>query len=279
MSEKTIYDALRSGGLSHAGACAMMGNMFCESALIPNNVEDRCTLGDFDYTYAVDTGTISRYQFKVDAFGYGLCQWTYPTRKEELYNLAKQAGVSIGDEALQCGFCVLELKRDYASLYQFLCTTEDVAKATEDICSQYERPAVNNFAARINAAQRFYNQYANDTNVGCTDDSCSIDYEGPSTEEFDIIHPEHRRAFQHLSKGDGMEFPLSQVLAWQALLQCWGFAIKADGMFGPITEEATVRWQKQAQEIGAAVEVNGIVDEDDWEEIIEILVESGDSIE
>lgn len=158
MSDLSIYQALRAGGLSPAGACAMMGNMYCESGLKSNNVEDRCTLGDFDYTNAVDMGTISRYQFKVDAFGYGLCQWTYPSRKADLYDYARSQNVSVGDEKMQCDFCIFELQRDYASFYQYLCTTDDLPEATKRICAEYERPAVNNFAARINAAQKFYNQ-------------------------------------------------------------------------------------------------------------------------
>lgn len=160
MSDFTIYQALRSGGLSDAGACAMMGNMYCESGMKSNNVEDRCALGDFDYTYAVDSGTISRYQWKVDAFGYGLCQWTYPSRKSDLYDYAKSQNVSIGSEKMQCDFCIYELQRDYANLYQKLCKTDDVPEAAKLICAEYERPAVNNFAARINAAQKYYNQFA-----------------------------------------------------------------------------------------------------------------------
>ena len=163
MSEQTIYQALRAGGLSAAGTCAIMGNMYCESLLKSNIVETRCTLGGFDYTYAVDVGTISRYQFKVDAFGYGLAQWTYPSRKADLYDYARSQNVSIGDEKMQCDFCVFELQRDYAGLYQYLCTTEDLPEATKRICAEYEQPAVNNFADRINAAQRYYNNLADST--------------------------------------------------------------------------------------------------------------------
>ena len=138
----------------------MMGNMYCESLLKSNIVETRCTLGGFDYTYAVDVGTISRYQFKVDAYGYGLCQWTYPSRKADLYDYARSQNVSIGDEKMQCDFCVFELQRDYAGLYHYLCTTDDLPEAAKRICAEYEQPAVNNFADRINAAQRFYNNLA-----------------------------------------------------------------------------------------------------------------------
>lgn len=99
--------------------------------------------------------------------------------------------------------------------------------------------------------------------------------------QFDIVHPDHRRAYMHLSYGDGLEsngnIPCSEVRAWQSLLQCWGFVLNADGEFGFDTENATRQWQQKAQEIGADVEVNGIVDEDDWTEIVHVP-EEGDLI-
>lgn len=270
MSEQTIYDALRAGGLSPAGACAMMGNMWAESGLRSDNVEDRCTLGDHDYTYAVDTGTISRYQFKVDAFGYGLAQWTYFSRKEELYDLARAKNVSISNEAMQCELCITELKRDYPNLYQFLCTTDNISKATEDVCSQYERPAVNNFSVRINAAVKFYNQFAVNDNA---------EYTNPDDEQpqFDIIYSKDPKTFMHLEFGDGCKTrghtPHPAVKAWQNLLLCWGFDVGswgADGEFGDDTLKATREWQKFAKEHSADVEVNSVVDEDDWKAIVEV---------
>ena len=271
MSELTIYKALRKGGLSPAGACALMGNMYCESLLKSNNVEDRCTLGDFDYTHAVDLGTISRYQFKIDAYGYGLCQWTYFSRKEGLYDLARQKNVSIADEEMQCEYCLLELTRDYLSLYQYLCTTTDLPEATKRICAEFERPAVNNFADRINAATRYFNQFGDSTEM--VDDDVAEDPQP------DIVHPEHRTSFLHLEYGDGCKrrgnVPSSAVRAWQDLLLCWGYYLGvcgADGEFGDCTKEATEKWQKDAQLLGRDVEVNGVVDEDDWRAIVEVPV-------
>lgn len=251
MSEKTIYHALRSGGLSPSAACAMMGNMFCESALISNNVEDRCTLGDFDYTYAVDIGTISRYQWKVDAFGYGLCQWTYPSRKEGLYDLAKERGVSVGDEQVQCDYCILELTRDFQNLYIYLCTTDDLPEATKRICSEYERPAVNNYADRINAAQRFYNQLVTDINVGCTDDACPIDF----TEETCAVNA---RVLHQGSLG-------RDVFILQCGLTDMGYGCGVpDGDFGILTKKAVMDLQ------GAlGVEASGIADQAVWMTILQ----------
>lgn len=177
MSEQSIYNSLRAGGLSPAGACAMMGNMWAESGLRSNNVQDNCTVSDSDYTYNVDHGIITKSQFERDSYGYGLCQWTYYTRKAGLYDYAKSLGVSIGDEKMQCDYCVFELQKYYVGLYRDLCSTQNLPDATKRICAEYEQPAVNNFADRINAAQRFYNQFADmDVDTGCGEDSCPIEY-------------------------------------------------------------------------------------------------------
>ena len=39
MSVRDIYYSLRAGGLSPAGACAIMGNMHAESVMMSNNVQ------------------------------------------------------------------------------------------------------------------------------------------------------------------------------------------------------------------------------------------------
>ena len=243
MSEQTIYDALRAGGLSPAGACAMMGNMFCESALKSNNVQDNCTLGDFNYTNAVDSGTITRWQFMADSFGYGLCQWTYPGRKDRLYMYAREKGVSVSNEQMQCEFCLAELRTDYAELFGYLCATEDLPKATERICAEFERPAVNNFADRINAAQKYYNQMTGGSS-GCSGDSCAIDI---TADQITTV------AMRILKRGDlGRD-----VFLYQCGLIDMGFDCGVpDGDFGLNTEEATRELQRAKE-----IEPNGVADQ------------------
>ena len=100
------------------------------------------------------------------------------------------------------------------------------------------------------------------------------------TDTGDIVHPSVRRSYYHLQYGDGIKTkenpkakPSPQVKAWQALLLCWGYDLGkwgADGEFGTLTMLATQKWQEKAKGIGADVEVNGIVDEDDWIEIINV---------
>ena len=103
----------------------------------------------------------------------------------------------------------------------------------------------------------------------------SDDDEPAEDEDPEIIHPMHRRTYFHLEYGDGIGNPKPQVKAWQNLLICWGYDLGkygADGEFGTLTMLATQKWQEKAKGIGADVEVNGIVDEDDWKEIIEVII-------
>ena len=85
-----------------------------------------------------------------------------------------------------------------------------------------------------------------------------------------------QRTYLRLEIGDGIDNPLESVRAWQALLLIWGYYLGssgADGEFGGKTYDATVSWQTFARDSGLPVEVNGIVDEDDWQEIINVPVE------
>ncbi|MCR5811914.1 MAG: hypothetical protein K6G34_11140 [Lachnospiraceae bacterium] len=104
MSKATIWARLKAKGFDDNACAAIMGNMQAESAFRPNNVEDRCPMSDEAYTAAVDNGSYSRKDFMYDhgkAYGYGLCQWTFNTRKAGLYDFAKSRGVSIADEQMQ----------------------------------------------------------------------------------------------------------------------------------------------------------------------------------
>lgn len=158
MSNKTIYDRLVTAGMTPESAAGLMGNMNAESAMRANNAQDGMTsMSDADYTAAVDNGSYTN--FVRDAVGYGLCQWTYWTRKQALLNYAKQRGVSVGDESMQVDFCIHELKTSYSSLWAWLCSNKDVYSAADRICREYERPAVNNVKVRADAASTFFKQF------------------------------------------------------------------------------------------------------------------------
>ena len=153
MSTKTIYDALVAAGMTREGACAMLGNMKAESSMRSNIAQRGMTkLTDAQYTAAADNGLID---FAHDSVGYGLCQWTYHTRKANLLAIAKSKGVSVGDEDMQVQFCIRELRTEYTGVWAVLTASHDLLQCTQTVCTQYERPAVNNVGTRYEFAQQF----------------------------------------------------------------------------------------------------------------------------
>jgi len=253
MSEQSIWSALRAGGLTSAGAAGMMGNMFCESALKSNNVQDGMGWSDEAYTEGVDSGSISRTSFKNDARGYGLCQWTYYTRKDELYGLAKTNGVSISDETMQVQFCLKELKRDNANLYAYLCVTNDIYIATTRICSEYERPAVNNFNARFSAANDFYDRLSGVSIDTLPVEDLQTEYYVPKTETTESTEITVRT----VRMGDTG----TDVAMLQAGLNKMGYGCgSADGIFGSKTQTALNSMKQDCNLMD-----DGIADGDTWQ--------------
>lgn len=167
MSEVSIYETLRNAGLTAEGACGLMGNMMAESSMKANIAQRGLTkLSDEEYTKRFDAEPVI---YRSDAVGYGLCQWTYWSRKRDLWEYAHMKNKSVGDEQTQVEFCIKELRGHYDGLFGFLCTTKDIYSAAERVCKEYEQPAVNNIAPRYAYAVDFYEKLA-DTTVDTSPD-------------------------------------------------------------------------------------------------------------
>ena len=112
MNEATIWRFLKSQGMTDAGVAGLMGNLFAESGLNPKNLqntyEKKLGYTDVTYTAAVDNGKYTN--FVRDSAGYGLCQWTYWSRKQALYSFCKAIGASIGDLDAQLRFLMKDRK-------------------------------------------------------------------------------------------------------------------------------------------------------------------------
>ncbi len=153
MTAQKIYERLRAAGLSIAGACAVLGNIAAESSLVPNIAQrGMTTLSDEQYTAKFDKAPDSCIR---DGVGYGLCQWTFWSRKQALWSFAHSRGKSVGDMDSQIDFLLYELEEDYPGLLDFLCRTDDMYSAAERFCKEFERPAVNNVDTRYAFAQDF----------------------------------------------------------------------------------------------------------------------------
>jgi hypothetical protein len=141
-NETIIWDFLRGKGLNEYAVAGLMGNLYAESGLRPNNLqnsfEQRLGLDDAEYTKAVDNGTYTN--FVKDSAGYGLAQWTYYTRKQNLLNFATKSNKSIGDLDMQLNFLWNELV-GYPTLMNILKTATDIPTASNAVLFQFERPA------------------------------------------------------------------------------------------------------------------------------------------
>lgn len=163
-NEKTIWNFLTGKGLNAYAVAGIMGNLYAESGLMPNNLQNAYNnkLGktDAEYTAAVDNGSYGN--FVKDSAGYGLAQWTYWSRKQALLNHAKQAGVSIADLNMQLGFLWEELQ-GYTAVMDTLKKAGSVRAASDAVLTGYEKPADQSETAKKKRAEYgegYYKKYA-----------------------------------------------------------------------------------------------------------------------
>lgn len=132
------------------GVAGLMGNLQAESGLEPTNLQNsyntKFGMNDAQYTAAVDNGTYTN--FNTDSAGYGLAQWTYWSRKQNLYNFIKGKNKSIGDLEGQLDFLYQELTTGYNSVWNILLNATSVKQASDVVLTQYEKPANQNDAVK-----------------------------------------------------------------------------------------------------------------------------------
>lgn len=164
-NEEKIWNYLYSNIKNKYGVAGLMGNLYAESGLIPNNLQNtyntKLNYTDQGYTDAVDRGEYSN--FIKDSAGYGLAQWTYWSRKQGLYDYAKSKGASIGDLGIQLEFLMKELKESYSSsVLTPLENATSVRFASDIVLTKFEKPANQNASVQIKRAeygQAYYDKY------------------------------------------------------------------------------------------------------------------------
>lgn len=163
-SEK-IWNYFSKLGMSKFGIAGLIGNLDCESALNPINLEDQYErkLGytNESYTNAVDNYAYNG--FVNDCAGYGLCQWTWWTRKQSLLNYARQSMRSIGDLEMQLDFLKKELTESFPDVWSTLMNAGSVLEASNAVLLRFERPSDMSVSAqtyRASVGQKYYNKYA-----------------------------------------------------------------------------------------------------------------------
>lgn len=164
-TETTIWKYLCDRLGNAYGAAGLMGNLYAESALRSDNLQNayEAQLGytNAEYAKAVDSGSYTN--FVKDGAGFGLAQWTYWSRKQNLLNFAKGKGKSIGDLSMQLDYLLQELKTSYSAVYRVLVSAKSVKEASDAVLLQFERPADQSAAAqhrRVTYGQAYYDAYA-----------------------------------------------------------------------------------------------------------------------
>lgn len=161
-----IWNFFRKKGLNEYAVAGLMGNLYAESALRPNNLqnsfEKKLDMTDKGYTDAVNKHLYSRADFAYDGAGYGLAQWTFHTRKSALWDFTVGNGVNIDSLEGQCEFLWQELQ-GYKSVLDILKTAKGVRQASNAVLTGYEKPADQGDGVKTRRArfgEDFYHKYA-----------------------------------------------------------------------------------------------------------------------
>lgn len=162
--QATMWEFLMTKFNNEFAVAGIMGNLYAESALRSNNLqqsyETKLGYTDASYTTAVDNGTYTN--FVKDAAGYGLAQWTYWSRKQLLLEYAQEAKRSVGDFETQLNFLWHELESQYKSLVSKLQAATSVRQASDLMLHDFERPADQSEAVEIKRAeysQKYYDKF------------------------------------------------------------------------------------------------------------------------
>ena len=162
--EKKLWDVLLAKIGNEYGVAGLMGNLYAESALRSNNLQQTYekSLGftDKSYTSAVDDGSYTN--FIKDSAGYGLAQWTYWSRKQGLIEYAQSVGKSIGDFEMQMEYLIKELETNHKSTLKALKAAQSVFEASTYVLIHYEAPADQGEAVQAKRAsygEKYYSAY------------------------------------------------------------------------------------------------------------------------
>ena len=162
--EKALWDFLLAKIGNEYGVASLMGNLYAESALRSNNLQNSYekSLGytDESYTAAVDSGSYNN--FIKDSAGYGLAQWTYWSRKQGLLEYAQSVGKSIGDFTMQMEYLMKELETNHKSTLKALKEAKSVFEASTYVLIHYEAPADQGEAVQAKRAsygEKYYSAY------------------------------------------------------------------------------------------------------------------------
>jgi hypothetical protein len=162
MSEQ-VWWYLKKKGFTDEGAAGVLGNFEQESYNYPPQVQGTDTKNSNDYTKKVDDGSVSEHDFVhggPNGGGYGLAQWTYYTRKQGLYDMAKKRKTSVGDLMTQLEWMSEELNSgNYPGVLDTVKNAKNVETAMRKWLDDYEMPGDRAESNRMKFAKAYYDEY------------------------------------------------------------------------------------------------------------------------
>ena len=164
-NESKIWSTLKQIGFTDFASAGIMANIFVESGFKPDNLQNSFEkrLGsDADYTKKVNERVYTREQFANDSAGYGLCQWTYHTRKSALYDFCMCRSTKIDNIVDQLLFMTQECRN--SGLFDRLNKCASPYDAGVLFMLNFEKPKDQSVTAqkrRGELAIRFFNDNVN----------------------------------------------------------------------------------------------------------------------
>lgn len=181
---KVIWDYLKNQGLNDFGVAGLMGNLYAESGLMPNNLQNsgnkNFNLTDDDYVRIIDTDDKSyscvyngkkyygREAVIYDGQGFGIAQWTFWSRKKYFLAFILAQGKSAGDLNAQLDFLMKELTEGYIGVLETLRNATSVLEASNEVLFRFERPANQDEGVqkkRCAFGQKYYDQFVKQQNA------------------------------------------------------------------------------------------------------------------
>ena len=162
------------------GVAALMGNIYAESGCTPYACQpSRAYSTCMTYINNVNIHAINEWAFVHRGTsstggvaggqgGFGLCQWTYYTRKQNMYDEWVNYGGSIGDIHFQIHFIEWELNNTHIGTLSALQNATDIQSASNYVLFNYEGPkdkSADVQDTRANYAQQIFDRYEGTTPV------------------------------------------------------------------------------------------------------------------
>lgn len=168
--EKNVQEIrafLKSKNLNEYAIAGVIGNLYAESRLRPDNLQNsfETSLGLTEQAYISGVNNGFYTNFATDRAGFGLCQWTSSGRKQRLLEFKKNVhpDKSIADMQLQLAYLWEELNGSYKSVLAALQAAGSVDASARVFMTKFERPANQteaNQLVRVGYAEEFYKKYS-----------------------------------------------------------------------------------------------------------------------